>query len=93
MFGHGAIWVANTGDDTVMRIEPGGLFQKDTIEVGESPNALAVSSEAIWVANGGGTVSRIDPVKREVVKSIEIGNAPAGIAVGSGNVWVSVQSP
>jgi YVTN family beta-propeller protein len=69
------------------------LFQTDTIEVGESPNALAASPEAIWVANGGGTVSRIDPVKREVVKTIDVGNAPAGIAVGLGNVWVSVQSP
>ena len=74
------------------RIDPGS-FQRDTIEVGESPNSLAVSPEAIWVANGGGTVSRIDPVKREVVKTIDVGNAPAGIAVGSGNVWVSVQSP
>ena len=91
-FGHGAIWVANTGDDTVTRIEPVS-FQRDTIEVGESPSGLAASPEAIWVANGGGTVSRIDPVKREVVKTIDVGNAPAGIAVGSGNVWVSVQSP
>ena len=33
-FGHGAIWVANTGDDTVTRIEPVS-FQRDTIEVGE----------------------------------------------------------
>ena len=92
-FGAGAVWVANTGDDNVMRIDPSSSNSTDTIEVGDAPVAIAASHEAVWVANRGGTVSRIDPSKREVVETIETGNAPAGIAVGDGAAWVSVQAP
>lgn len=93
VFGANAVWVANTGDDTVMRIDPSSPNSTDTIEVGDAPVAIAASPDAVWVANRGGTVSRIDPAKREVVETIATGNAPAGIAVGDGAVWVSVQTP
>jgi len=92
--GEGALWVANTGGNTVTWIEPGTPPATGQIEVGDTPVAVAVGSDAVWVANAGdGTVSRIDPDSREVVETIHMGNAPAGIAVGDGAVWVAVQAP
>jgi len=89
--------VANTGADTITRIELGTAGAAPTTEpirVGDAPTAVAVGAGAVWVANAGdGTVSRIDPAKREVVETIHLGNAPSGIAVGGGAVWVSVQAP
>ena len=86
------MWVANTGDDTVMRIDPGGLFQTDTIEVGEAERSCRLARGDLGRKRRRNGLA-IDPVKREVVKTIDVGNAPAGIAVGQSNVWVSVQSP
>ena len=91
-YGEGAVWVANGGDDTVSRIDPGGNSGR-TIPVGNEPAAVAVGAGAVWVANAGdGTVSRIDPVTYEV-ETIEVGGAPAGIAVAAERVWVTVREP
>jgi YVTN family beta-propeller protein len=92
--GEGALWVANTGSDTVTWLEPGTPPVTEQIRVGRSPVAVAVGEGAVWVANAGdGTISRIDPDSREVVETIDVGNQPAGIAVGAGAVWVAVQAP
>ena len=58
-----SVWVANSADDTVSRIEiESGETEGDPISVGPDPGAIAVGSEAVWVANNGdGTVTRIEP--------------------------------
>lgn len=94
--GAGSIWVANTEDDSVTRIDPGlgGFNASLPIEVGDGPTAVAFGAGAVWVANtAAGTVSRIDPETNEVSATIDIGNAPAGIAVSDGVVAVAVQAP
>ena len=92
-FGEGAIWVANTSDDSVTRIDP-ATGATSTIGVGLGPTAVAVGSGAVWVANTTDrTISRIDPATNQVVGTIEIGNAPYGVAVDDGIVWVAVQAP
>jgi YVTN family beta-propeller protein len=94
--GAGSIWVANTEDDSVTRIDPGvgGFNASLPIEVGDGPTAVAFGAGAVWVANtAAGTVSRIDPETNEVSETVETGNAPAGIAVSNGVVAVSVQAP
>ena len=61
-FGHGAVWVANDTEDSVVRIAPRTNSVVRAISVGSDPAGLAVGPDAIWVANSGdGTVSRIDP--------------------------------
>ena len=62
-FGDGAIWVANSGDDTVTRIDP-ATYATSTIPVGHGPAAIAFGDGAVWVAESGGTISRIDPATR-----------------------------
>jgi len=88
--GNDAIWVANTGEHSVSRLEGGTLRVRQTISVGSAPSGLAVGRGAVWVANGlDGTLSRIDPQTDRVVQTIEVGNGPAAVAYGLGSVWVA----
>jgi YVTN family beta-propeller protein len=94
--GAGSLWVANTDEDTVTRIDPAGAGFNPSIpiEVGDGPTAVAVGAGGVWVANtAAGTISRIDPATNEVEATIDVGNAPTGVAVGEGMVAVAVQAP
>jgi YVTN family beta-propeller protein len=94
--GFGWIWVANSRDSTVSRIElraPGRPPRVETITVGLNPVALAVdpSRGSVWVANAGSrSVSRLDPQSGEVKATVRLGNKPMGIAVGPSRVFVTV---
>jgi YVTN family beta-propeller protein len=87
-----AVWVANSSDDTVSRIDPESRTVTDTIPVGDLPLGVAVSADAVWVVNrGDGTVSRIDPESLTVTDTIPVGNdgnEPTGVAVSADAVWV-----
>jgi YVTN family beta-propeller protein len=87
--GEGAVWVADSGDDTVARIDP-HTHDVQTIRVGQQPAGIAVGFGSVWVANSGErTVSRISPKTNQVVQTIDVGNGPIGVAVGQGAVWVT----
>ena len=61
--GEGGVWVADSLDNAVVRIDPNRRAVVETIPVGQSPAGVAVGGGSVWVANSGdGTVSRIDPV-------------------------------
>jgi peptide/nickel transport system substrate-binding protein len=45
-----ALWVANGGDGTVMRLDPRSGRVKRTIRLGGTPNALAFAAGYVWVA-------------------------------------------
>ena len=46
--GAGSIWVANAGDGTVSRIDPGARKVIETIDVGNAPAGLVVSDGLVW---------------------------------------------
>jgi YVTN family beta-propeller protein len=48
-YADGAIWIANSGDGTVSRIDAASGTVTDTIHVGSSPVAIAVSRGLVWV--------------------------------------------
>jgi DNA-binding beta-propeller fold protein YncE len=90
----GAVWVANTGDGTVSRIDArSGKPVGTPIEVGEDPGAVAVGAGSVWVANfGDGTVTRIDArAGRPVGEPIPVGRGPTDLAVGRGRIWVATE--
>ena len=88
-YGGGALWSANSGDDTVSRINPTSGRVEQTIVVGESPTAITVTGDDVWVANGGaGTVSRINALSKTVVATVKVGNLPSAIGSGPSGVWV-----
>ena len=49
-FGAGAVWVANTSDGTVSRIDPETYEVVKTIEVGNAPAGIAVYEGRVWVS-------------------------------------------
>jgi YVTN family beta-propeller protein len=74
--GAGAVWVANSGDNTVSRISATSRRLVATIRVGPRPQGVAVGAGAVWVANDGDdTVSRIDPATGAIA-TIKIGSPP-----------------
>ena len=89
-YGAGAIWVANTGDSTVSRINPDTQAVTQTIAVHAQPVAIAMTQHDVWVANSGdGSVSRISPISNTEADRITVGNVPAAIAAGPSGVWVA----
>ncbi len=94
VFGEGAVWVLNTDDRTITRIDPATGRVVKTFAVGGEPTDLAVGSNAIWVASGGAgkglvesraasaVVSRVDPVSTEVTRTFRL-RGPAGFQLES----------
>jgi YVTN family beta-propeller protein len=90
---HVAIWVANTLDGTISRIDPGTRAVTTTLPVGNGPVDVSLGYGSVWVANEfDGTVSRIDAAEGEVVQAIETGERPQGVEAGSGRVWVATRA-
>jgi YVTN family beta-propeller protein len=101
--GRNAVWVANTEDDTVSRIDPktrrlvgGAIHLKDY----DYPTDLAVGEDAVWVALGPSTaVTRITAAENVALKPIPAlgegaacGSPPASVAFGGGFVWYACES-
>ena len=85
-----AIWVTNTDDQTVSRVDPQTNAVVQTLRVGAGPDGIAIGGGAVWVVNAlDGTVSRIDPGISQVVQTVTVGNGPAAIAYGLGALWVA----
>jgi YVTN family beta-propeller protein len=95
-FGHGSLWVANTEDDTVSRLDPDEREVVATIGTGAAVD-IAIGPAAVWVANGiDGTLSRIDPASNDRVATTDLrGDDPIAprtinsVAVGEGAVWAA----
>jgi YVTN family beta-propeller protein len=94
-WGARALWVANTLDGTVSRIDPRRGVQTAVIPVGARtrPVHIAVGAGSVWVSNElAGTVARIDPRRQAVIRTLTIGNRPQGLAVVDGSLWVGVRA-
>ena len=100
--GHSGVWVANSGDNTIQRIDPISGLTDRAIGVGDGPGGIAVDDgpdpravedDSVWVANGhDGTVSQIDPrTGAEMSSPIRVGSGPKDIAVHGDDVWVANQ--
>jgi YVTN family beta-propeller protein len=87
------VWVTDSLDDTLERIDPDTLAVTNTIPVGHSPAGVAVGAGSVWVANSGdGTVSRIDPGTERVIATITLGGSPTAVTVADRRVWVTVDA-
>jgi YVTN family beta-propeller protein len=90
--GSGSVWVANSGDATVVLFNP-STFEEGSLKslsVGRRPIGIAFGEGATWVANAGDdAVTRIDPSTYATTAIIPVGDEPVAIAVGAGAVWVA----
>ncbi len=74
-----AVYVANTGDDTVTVFTP--LLQSPTtVAVADQPIGFAETSAGIWVASAGGTLTLLDRTSHAVLTTRVIGGTPTAIA-------------
>jgi serine/threonine protein kinase len=90
----GAIWVAVTGDGTVVRLNSKGA-NKDVFHVCKEPRDLAAGFNSIWVTCGGdGSVVRLADSDGSVMSETKVGGSPEGIDVAGDaqTVWVAVGS-
>ena len=85
--GGGGVWVVDSLDDTVVRIDPGTRSVTATIPVGRSPAGVAFGAGSVWVANSGdGTVTRIDPSTDRADATITVGGSPQALTIADGRV-------
>jgi YVTN family beta-propeller protein len=87
--GHGAVWVTDSADDQLLRVDAGGQVD-DRIPVGGGPAGVTVGGGQVWVANQlDGTVSEVNPGAGRQVATIRAGIGPSAIAFGYGSIWVA----
>jgi DNA-binding beta-propeller fold protein YncE len=95
-FASGSLWLANTAQRQVARVEPGADATR--IPVGASPVALAAAApdaDAVWVAartQRGGLVARIDATSNQVHRpTVRLPSPPTGLAItpDGRRVWVA----
>ncbi len=87
--GDGAVWVADSAQDTVTRVDP-VTNTSTTTPVGHGASAIAAGGDGIWVADtSDDAVVRIDPQTNAVTDTIPVGHQPTGIALGGGSLWVA----
>ena len=88
-YGAGAVWVTDSADNMLLRIDPAGQVN-DRIPVGRGPAGVVVADGEVWVANElDGTVSEVNPGSGTQVAVILVGIGPDEIAAGFGSVWVT----
>lgn len=91
--GAGAVWVADHGRGTVLRLDPESGEVSREISVDGSPSEIAATPDWVWVANYGdtqsGNLTRIDPKTNEVVAEIETPGIAESVAVDqeTGDAW------
>jgi DNA-binding beta-propeller fold protein YncE len=93
--GGGFVWVANSLDGTVSKIDPrtNGGQVVDKITVGNGLTGVAYGLGRVWVANSvDRTVEPIDPRTDSAGAPIPIDTGADAIAVGDGAVWVTGRS-
>jgi DNA-binding SARP family transcriptional activator/outer membrane protein assembly factor BamB len=105
--GLGAVWVVNTVDATLERLDQATGASIETIRLGDPPiglgpvfdpqgirggGGIAVGEGAVWVADGRrNALVRYEPASRRITR-IPLDAAPADVAVGHGLVWVTLRS-
>jgi streptogramin lyase len=84
-----AVWVANDGAGTLVRVDPRTNRVVARVVVGRGACAVASGAGAVWVVNYRTDVlARVDPVTRRVRRTV-VGGAPFDVLVEHGNVWTT----
>jgi YVTN family beta-propeller protein len=87
--GAGSLWVANTQDGTVSRIDRHPNAEA-IIDVGGEPTGLAFGGGSLWVADGQArSVTQVDPGSNRIVRDVPVGNSPRAVTAGFGALWVA----
>ena len=87
--GAGSVWVTNSADGTVTRIDPATLVST-TIPVGHGPAAVAVNAAGVWIANAGDNrLVRVDAATNAVAGGTRVGDGPTAVLAMPTALWVA----
>ena len=87
------MWSANHDDGTLRRMDAVTGTLEGTVELGVEPHGMAVTHEAIWVADGHHhAVLRVDPASGRTVARIPVGFEPGPLVATRTAVWVASPS-
>jgi YVTN family beta-propeller protein len=86
---HDAVWVSNSKDNSVSRVNSATNQVVAIIPVGHRPMGLAMAGGALWVANfGDATVLRIDPRTNQIKGGpIPVGQNPFFLSTSGRTIW------
>jgi streptogramin lyase len=97
------VWVANTDDQTLTRIDATTRTPRGpVISLGTTPAGLAVGFGSVWVLDKDAPrLLRIDPDIGRTTGRVDLpfdpqadwGYFPAGLAIGAGSVWAAYDGP
>jgi DNA-binding beta-propeller fold protein YncE len=88
--GFGSVWVANSGNGSVTRVELGGS-RVETLGLNDQPSAIATGAGHVWVLSSRSrNVLRIDPETNLVTKKVRLSQPPLGAVVRSGRVRLGI---
>ena len=92
-FGLGSLWILNRNTNQVAELDPLTNLGQYKYTVGQEPEAIAVGTDSLWVANfEDDTVTRIaftgGTGQPPSLETISVGDGPVDVAYGDGAVWV-----
>jgi YVTN family beta-propeller protein len=86
------VWVANSLDLTVMKIDPATERVIAIIPVGDGPSTLVAGGNSLWVSDEfDATLDRIDLRTARVINAVRLGSSPRGMAVAGSGVWIAAR--
>jgi SARP family transcriptional regulator, regulator of embCAB operon len=87
--GAGSVWVTNSADGTVTRIDPTTLLAT-TIPVGHGPSAISVNAAGAWIATADDNkLVRVDPETNAVAGTTRVGDGPDAVLATPSSLWVA----
>ena len=86
--GAGSVWVLNSNEQTVSRIDLGTGKLQRTIPAVTPASNLAFSHGAVWVAGSSNVLARIDPYVPSTAKTLRLPRAPNPLLQGLPS-WVA----
>lgn len=97
--GFGAVWVPNTGDGTLARVDPATNTvtaripyapARPATEHGDFYDSAAVGHGSVWVSSDErALVVRISPATNQVIATIHVAARPAEVTATTDAVWVA----
>jgi hypothetical protein len=86
----GSLWVTNSVDHSVEKIDPESRRKIGTVLGLDDPQDIIAARRQLWVVQyTKHTIQRIDPRHlRKIGRPIPVGLDPAGLTVGAGALWV-----
>jgi YVTN family beta-propeller protein len=86
-----AVWVADWGSNTVVRLNAFNLSVEAVIAVPSKPWGIAADGEMVWVTTwSDASIVRIDPASNQVVTEISLNSQPGCVVIAGGKVWVTI---